>query len=359
MIKQISIEEIKQKADLTEMVGRYTTVKRDAACCPFHNEKTPSFRIWKAKQTYKCFGCGKSGDVFSLIQEKEGKTFYEAVEYLANILNITLETDQQSAGEAQEIKDQRTEQLAVVQFANKKYQEVLQALPDDSEVIQYLVSRGYSRQRMKAWDMGFAPDDWKFITTPLINAGKFQPAVDAGIVYTKDGKNWDFYRNRITMPIHDQNGIVIGLAGRIIGSDKTQAKYFNPKESLVYNKKKVFYGLWQAAKAIREEGFAYLVEGYLDVHAMQDNGMLNTLSPCGTEVDETQVKFLKRYTDHVVVSFDPDKPGTTKQLKVIDIFLKHDFKVHVLNLPNGKDPDEYIKDLCVGDMQVIGLEKVA
>lgn len=347
MIKQNSIEEIKAKADLTDMVNRYTTVKRDSACCPFHDEKTPSFHIYKAKQTYKCFGCGKSGDVFSLIQEKENKTFYEAAEFLAQIYNITLEQDQQSQQETQESKDQKTEQLSVVKFANDKYQDTLAKLPDDSDAIKYLQSRGYDRERMKSWDMGFAPDDWKFLTTPLINTGKFQPAIDCGVLYSKEGKNWDFYRNRITMPIHDANGIIVGLAGRTIGNDKTQAKYFNPKDSLIYNKKKVFYGLWQAAKAIREEGFVYLVEGYLDVHAMQDNGLLNTVAACGTEVDESQIKLLKRYAEHVIILFDGDDAGTKKSLKLIDLFLKHNFKVNIISLPDGMDPDEYISQLRI------------
>jgi|GEM_PF-3845036 DNA primase len=351
MIKQNSIEELRNKCDITDVVNKYTVVKRDMACCPFHDERTASFKIYPAKQTYKCFGCGESGDVFKLIMKKENLNFVEAAEYLAAAAGIGLEYDQQSQQEAQEIKDERKEMLAIAEWANKKYITSLVQLPDDAAAIEYLNVRGYSRERATAWDLGFAPDDWKFITTPLINMGKLMDAIKTGLVYSRDGKNWDFYRTRITIPIHDHNGIVVGLAGRLIPpppgetEGAKQPKYLNPVESLIYSKKKIWYGLWQAQKAIKEEKFCYVVEGYFDVHAMQDNGMLNTIAACGTEVDDSQIKFLKRYTERVVIAFDGDGPGTKKQMLLINIFLQNNFKVDVLVLPQGKDPDEYINEL--------------
>lgn len=358
MIKQNSIDELRNKADLTDIVNRYTVVKRNDACCPIHEEKTPSFHIYISSQTFKCFGCGESGDVFKLVMKMEKLNFVEAAEWLARELNITLEYDQQSREEAQEVKDKRTEILAVVDYANKRYTTALQQLPADAAAITYLAGRGYDDERIKKWDLGFAPDDWKFITTPLINMGKFQPATECGLVYSGNGKNWDFYRNRITIPIHDQNGILVGIAGRLLPgndkeADKRQPKYLNPCESLVYNKKKIWYGLWQAQKEIKNCGFAYIVEGYFDVHSMQDHGMLNTVAACGTEVDDNQVKSLKRYTDHVVLSFDGDIPGEKKQMNLIDLFLKHHFKVNVIPFREGQDPDEYIKQLLENPQEAV------
>lgn len=162
----------------------------------------------------------------------------------------------------------------------------------------------------------------------------------------------DFYRNRIIIPIHDHNGFIIGFAARWVPTsdseqDKKEAKYLNPCESLIYSKRKVFYGLWQSQKAIKDKGFVYLVEGYFDVHAMQDNGMENTIAACGTEVSEEQIKLLKRYTEEVVLCFDNDAAGVKKQLKLIDLFLSHDFKVKVAELPPGQDPDEFINNLLL------------
>ena len=345
MIKQTSIEEIKDKADLTELMGRYTDVKHKKACCPFHNEKSPSLVIYH-NETYKCFGCGKSGDVFSLIQEQEKLSFYEAIKWVANYYNLTIEYDQTYEKESQETKDLRTEMFAVTKWAHEKYTSLLSGLPIDASAIQYLEGRGYSEAKRRYWGLGFAPDEWKTITTPLINMGKYQAALEVGIVQTSQGSSYDFMRNRITIPIHDTNGLLVGLAGRLLPPiNKGDAKYYNPKESLIYNKKKVLYGLWQATPAIKERGFVYVTEGYLDVQAMHDAGMQNCIGVCGTEMDASQIKFLKRYTEHFVLAFDGDIAGTTKMMKLIDECLKQDIKLSVLELPDLKDPDEYIRYL--------------
>lgn len=356
MIKQSSIDEVKSKADITDVINRYTTVKKNSALCPFHEERSPSFHIKQSKQIFKCFGCGEGGDVFKFIMKKERLTFIESVEYLANLYNISLEYDQQSQAEAQEIKDTRKEMLAVTEWAHKKYVDALLDLPADAPAIKYLQQRGYDQERIKAWDLGFAPDTWDFIKSSLINMGKYNVSVDCGLISTKDEKNYDFYRNRIIIPIHDVNGFIIGLAGRIIpsapvsplserrgaGGEAKQVKYLNPRESLIYIKRKIWYGLWQAQEAIRKAGFAYIVEGYMDVQSMHDADVLNTVASCGTEIDEEQAKLLRRYTDHVVICYDGDTPGVKKALKQIDLFLKLDFKVSTIELPDKMDPDEYI-----------------
>lgn len=347
MIKQQSIDQVKDTADLTEQMNRYTTVKNKMACCPFHGEKTPSLSI-KKNAFYKCFGCGKSGDVFTLIQEMEKLNFIESVEWLAKFYNINLDYDQQTQQEAQEVKDKRTEMFAATKFAYEKYCKLLQELPNDSDVICYLKERGYTKERAQASGFGYAPQEFKFISTPLINAGKYQPALECGLLSTRDGVSKDFFYNRIIIPIHDHNGVLVGMAGRQVPSgdkekDKKYPKYLNPCESLIYNKKKVFYGLWQAQHAIKETGFAYLVEGYMDVDAMHYADVMNTVAACGTEVDLLQLKFLKRYTDHLVIGYDGDKAGTTKMMKTIDLCLQLDFKTQVLALPGEMDPDEYIR----------------
>lgn len=352
MIKQDTIDELRQRMDIYDVISQHVNLKKSGTgytgCCPFHNEKTPSFHVSPAKQIYKCFGCGAGGDAIRFIQEHKKMNFIEAVEYLCNTYNITIQKDQQAAQEAQEKKDKRSEMTALMDWAFTKYQQLLRTLPDESAAIAYLVSRGYSRERIAQWSLGYAPDEWKFITTPAINMGKHAVAVDCGLVVTKEGNSFDFFRNRIIIPIHDHNGIIVGFGGRWVPglhpeADKQQPKYLNSPETLIYSKSRTWYGLCFAQKAIQTEGFAYVVEGYMDVQSMHDAGMNNTIASSGTEVNEKQVKLLKRYTDHVVICYDGDNPGQSKMMKQINLFLVHEFKVTVVELPGGMDPDEFIK----------------
>lgn len=362
MIKQSVLDELRQKMDITEIISQSVHLKKRGSghigLCPFHNEKTPSFNVWPAKQIFKCFGCGEGGDAIKFVQKQEKKNFTEAVEWLCHFYNVAIEHDQAAKEEAQEKKTARELMQQIISWAHKKYEALLHSLPEEAPAIRYLQQRGYDAGRMRSWSLGFAPDDWKFLTTPLINKGKHGPAVDCGIVVSKDAKNFDFFRNRIIIPIHDHNGILAGLAGRWVPSgdpaeDKKAIKYLNLKESPVYSKSKLWYGLHQAYKAIKEAGYAYIVEGYMDVHAMHDAALINAVASCGTEVDDGQVKLLKRYTDHVVIAYDGDEPGLKKAMKHVDLFLKADFKVSVLPFPDGMDPDEYIKHLYSTQANVV------
>lgn len=352
MIKQDSIDEIKMKADVYDVISPYVKLKRSGSgytgLCPFHNEKSGSFYVNPAKQLYKCFGCGKAGDSIRFIMEHDKKTFGEALEHLGAQLGITLAYDTTQPKESEEKKNDREEMFRLVSWAHKKYEDLLFSLPADAPALQYMAERGYTTGRMREWSLGFAPDDWKFLTTPIINMGKHEYGVSAGLLYSQSGKTWDFMRNRIIIPIHDHNGQLVGLAGRILPAEdeqhKKQPKYLNPCESLVYQKKKVWYGLYQAIPAIKENGFAYIVEGYMDVQSMHDGGVCNTVASCGTEIDELQVKLLKRYTEHACIFYDGDKPGTDKAMKQINLFLKAGFKTSVVSLESGQDPDEFIRE---------------
>lgn len=347
MIKQTTIDEVRGKMDIHEVVGHFITLKRDTACCPFHDELSPSFRVNRAKQIFKCFGCGAGGDAITFVMKFKQMNFFEAVRWLCEWYNIVIEEDQQAAQEAQEKKDAREEQTALLRWAHKKYEDLLHTLPADAAAVSYLQQRGYTTERMRSWSLGYAPDGWKFLTTPAINMGKYQPSLEVGLISTSNGNSFDFFRNRIIIPIYDHNGILVGFGGRLVPSgdaeaDKKQAKYFNPKESLVYSKSKVWFALNLAQKAIKKTGYAYIVEGYMDAMAMHDAEINNTVASCGTEIDAHQVKLLKRYTDHVVICYDGDDAGTKKMMKQIDLFLKHDFKVQVAPLPDKMDPDEFI-----------------
>lgn len=351
MIKQETIDLVRSRVDILDVLGKRITLKRAGAtmmaCCPFHGEKTPSFHVWQKSQQYKCFGCGESGDAIGFLMKHDKLDFVEAIEHLAAEYNITIEYDEVQKQEAQERKDKKLEMQQVLDFACKQYHKGLIALPNDAAAKQYLQQRHIGEDIIQKWSLGFAPHDFKYLTSPLINMGKFEPAVDAGIINSKEGKSYDFLVNRIVIPVHDVNGRLVTLAGRALpeAGSKEMAKYLNGRESLLYTKSKVLYGLYQAvnSKAIDAAGFAYMVEGYFDVISLHEAEVQNVVAPCGTAITQEQVAFLKRYTQHIVLMQDADKAGVKSMMKAIDLFLTMDFKVEVVELPGNMDPDEFVR----------------
>ena len=360
MITQATIEIIRSRADIVDTVERRIKIKRAGSgytgLCPFHDEKSGSFHVSPAKGMYKCFGCGKGGDSISFVMEHDKLPFAEALERLAQDLNIPIEYDKTGKEEAPEKKERKAEMAAVLRYANEKYMASLAQAPDESTAITYLTQRGITRQVAQQWDLGWAPMDFKFLTSSLINMGRFQPGVDCGILSSKEGKSYDFLVNRITIPIRDHNGNIITIAGRqlpeVAGNNGTPpaggtggAKYLNGRESELYSKSRTWYGLYEAnrARAIKDMGYAYIVEGYFDVIGMHEAGLQNTIAACGTAITEDHVHFLKRYTEHVVIMQDGDAAGIKSMLKAIDLFLAAGFKVEVVELPHKQDPDEYIR----------------
>lgn len=362
MITPQSIKELKDKLDIADVIGRDIKLKRSGAnysgLCPFHDEKSGSFTITQSKQMYKCFGCGEFGDAIKFVQKYHRKDFTEAVEMLASSYNITLEyakDDESSKQKRAADKDAKQLMSEAVEFALKSYQKILLNASKDSDVWQYLTKRGYSYNTVIEWGLGYAPIEWKHITTPLINHKLYQPAEAAGLIKTKDGNTYDVYRNRIIIPIHDADGCLIGLAGRWLPTgnkqeDKDQAKYINPKESLLYQKSKVLFGLYQAlnAKAFkRVDGVApaaSMTEGYFDVISLHENLVYGAIAGCGTSITKDQLKLIKKYTDHLMILTDGDKAGLNAANKLIDLCLIENLRTDIIQLPDGKDPDDYAKE---------------
>lgn len=351
MIKQSTIDLVRSRAEILDVVGSRIPVKRAGsghiACCPFHDEKTPSLHISPSKGMYKCFGCGKGGDALSFVMEYDKLPFNEAIEKLAAAHNIAVEYDKEGKEVPQEKKDRIAEMTGVLQYAAHKYAQHLATAPVDGTAMQYLTGRGISREVAMQWDLGWAPMDFKFLTTPLINNGKYEPGINAGLLSSKEGKTYDFLVNRITIPVRDVNGKVLCIAGRALPEEKETrqiAKYLNGRETELYKKSQVWYGLYEAtrAKAIQQAGFAVVVEGYFDVISMHEAGHANTIAACGTAITDELAKVLKRHTSHVVLMQDADPAGIKSMLTAIDIFLSHGFKTEVLELPQGHDPDSYL-----------------
>lgn len=359
MIATTTIDSVRNRMDVVEVLSQFIKLKQRGAnytgLCPFHNEKSPSFSVSSAKQIYKCFGCGKSGDAITFLREHEKLDYPAAIEWLANHYNITIEHDQHTTPESQETKDLRTKMFECIAIAQTKFEQALHSNSDAAvAVTQYLKDRFISEKKMREWSIGFAPLDFKFLTTTFINTGNYQAALDCGLIVTKEGNTHDFFINRITIPIRDLKGNIVGFGGRIVPSadpdaDKKYAKYMNPKESIIYNKSKMLFGLYEAitAKAFNsidgETPPVYICEGYFDVISMHESDIHNTVAGCGTAITAEQLKILRRYTSHAVLLLDSDSAGMKAAEKTIDLLLQQDFKAEIIELVDAKDVDE-----CIG-----------
>lgn len=359
MISPSTIAAVFAAADIVDIIGSAITLKRKGTnhegLCPFHNEKTPSFMVSPAKGIYKCFGCGAGGNAVNFIINHHKKTYPEAIEYLADRYNIPIEYDKTTTTST-ETKDTKKEMHALLKWCATKYEAALYTA-EAAPALQYLHSRGYTNDRIKMWGIGFAPlQDFKYITTPIINMGKHTIAEQLGIIKTTNGTSRDFLINRITIPIHDAQGTLTGFAGRIYtAQDSKWPKWINPPNSLLYQKGQQWYGLHTAQKAIQQQGFAYLVEGYPDTHAMQDNGLTNTIAPCGKEIADEQIKYISRFTKHIcfIPNIDANQSGQQAVLKHINRFIAAGIRTSVIHLPQCNDADEYINHLLNQKLQAV------
>lgn len=375
MIKSSCIDQVKQHLIIEDVIGTFVKLTEKGkkilvGLCPFHNENSPSFSVSIPKQMYKCFGCGESGDGIQFLMKHEKKTFIEAIEWVAAYYNIAIELEQETPedkAKREQTKDVKKAMLSALKLANELYHKHLMALPDENEVWKYLLGRDITRAIAIDWQIGFAPLERKFVTSPIINANLYQAGADCGLLYTgKDGMPVDFFCNRIIFPIQDSNGHIISMSGRIVPTgdkaiDKKYPKWKNLPESLIYQKSLVLFGLYQAltAKAFNEtkDGIppAYLVEGYNDVISMHEAGVFNTVASCGTSITLDQLKLIKRYTKTVALYQDgttdeikdgehtKNDSGHKAMLKAIDKCLAEGLRVMVVDTP-GKDPDEYARE---------------
>lgn len=339
--------------DIAQVVGHYVKLTKDKACCPFHNEKSPSFSVNRKKQIYKCFGCGEAGDGLQFVMKYERLEFFGAIEAIADIGMIQLEFDRSVDVEA--YKKRRADQATKRQILREITDLYKSKLWDpECEVMAQLTGkRLWTPETIGLWELGYAPDQWRLITPMLAEKGMLDAAGDIGLVTIKDtGNNFDTFKNRIIFPIHNEFGEVIGMGGRV--KDDGKPKYINSCDSDLYSKSKVLYGLYQSKKGIEEKGFAILVEGYADVISFHQAGMNNTVCSGGTAFTAEQARILRRYTEpHHRVTVIPDndtredgtKPGIDAAMRTLEVLWAHDFKAKIMIIPQdekGKkvDPDD-------------------
>jgi DNA primase len=354
MLTTATIQAVKD-LPITQVLSPYLQLKKQGtnytACCPFHNEKSPSFVVSPSKEIYKCFGCGASGDAINFVMQHEKSEFIQAIETIANQHNITIEHQQNFDTEKYNQQKQIKADLQnVLNLVIDTYKNNLLTLPENDPVQQYLLTRGISKETQIEWSLGWATADWRHITPQLINHGHFNHAQQMGIIKTStadETSHFDGYRSRITIPIQNQHGQNIGIAGRLFTTEQTtQPKYINPTQNPLYNKSATLYGLSRAAKAIQQSGYAWLAEGYFDVISMHQYGDINTIGTCGTALTQEQCQLLKKYTNHIILLRDADDAGQKAAERDIQTLLPHGFKIEVGTLPPGsKDPDELIQTL--------------
>jgi DNA primase len=340
------VEQLKSSVDIVHVVQGYVRLKKAGSSylglCPFHSEKTPSFHVRQNPAYFYCFGCQAKGDVFTFIQSIERITFPETLRFLAEKYGIAM-----PRGDDHEQFDQAAKErqllLEIHQRATRIFESQLAGGGEGRQALAYLKERGLSEKTIEKFQIGYASGLSDNLIRRLGNDFSKEMLLKSGLIQASDfeGRYFDRFRKRIIFPIRNETGKVIAFGGRILGQG--QPKYLNSPETPIYSKSRVLYALDQARDAIPRRKFAILVEGYMDCIALHQAGIENVIASCGTALTESQVKLLSRYSDRIVVNFDPDAAGSSATLRSLGVFLQHGFKIKVLALPEGNDPDTFVR----------------
>ncbi len=343
------VDEIKQKLNIVDVINRYVPLKKrgrhHVACCPFHGEKTPSFTVSEDMQIFKCFGCGKAGDVFTFLEEYERIDFREALEELAKLSGITLVKS--SLVDHQESKKKLL--IEINSQVAKFYNYILLSHPLGKDALSYVANRGITQETIKTFNIGFSPDDSKYLSNFIVKKGyKIKDLIDTG-TFGKSNYGpglYDRFNGRLTFPLHDYRGHIVGFSGRILPSSKNPnlAKYINSPETEIYHKSHMLFGLNLAKEAIRQENSVVVVEGEFDMISPYQSGFKNFVALKGTAFTLEQLQLLRRYTDTLILGLDSDFAGNNAARKSIELADSMEFDIKVLTLGDKyKDPDEAIK----------------
>ncbi len=344
------IEKVRDANNLVDILSEYTSFKRTGGQhmgrCPLpgHNEKTPSFSVSEPKQVYHCFGCGKSGNIFDALRELRGFSFPESVEYLANRAGIAIpESDQKKSSNPD--RDKKARQLKLNKIAAEFFHKTFLGLPASHPVKKYAESRGLSQPIVEEFRIGYAPDGWDGLKKYLDRIkAPVKLSESLGLLKMRSSKDgyYDLFRHRLMFSIRDHRGDFVGFGGRVLDKDQ-QPKYLNSPESDLFHKGKVFYGLFETAKHIRESDFVIVVEGYMDFLALYAAGVKNVVATLGTALTENHARLIKRFTQNVVVLFDGDKAGMNASERSLPVLLAEGLIPKGVVLPNGQDPDDFIR----------------
>tara|TARA_R100001143_G_C3361331_1_gene136757 strand:+ start:57998 stop:60001 length:2004 start_codon:yes stop_codon:yes gene_type:complete len=347
MISDDKKEEIRATADIVEVVGDYVKLKKSGSgfsgLCPFHNEKTPSFHVTPKLGIYKCFGCGESGDVFSFVMQMEGISFPESLRSLADRYGIDIPDEQ--ADDEDESSHKREGVLHVLKFAGLYFYRNLLESDEAEKARDYLEKRGYDKSIWRSFGLGYAPANSGLLKAAQKEGLSEEYLLEADLIKpsSRGEGYYDTFRDRLIFPIFNPAGRVIAFAGRILDEQKKTAKYINSAQTIVYNKSDVVYGVNFAKNEIRKEEEVILVEGYTDVITMNQFGVKNVVASSGTSLTSSQIRILMRYGKRIVMIYDADSAGQTAMVRGMDIALEQGMNVQLMELPDGEDPDSFVK----------------
>jgi len=355
MIPRSKIDEIIDAAHIEDVIGEYISLKKRGSSmqglCPFHNEKTPSFNVSPVKGIYKCFGCGKAGNVVNFVMEYEHLEYIPALKFLADKYRVEW-PEREISSEELAIEKQRTSERESLQIINNFAEQYFaNTLLNDEEGqtigLSYFEERGFRPETIEKFKLGYSKDSWdQFTQTALSEGYNIELLKKSGLVKeSEQGKQYDAYRGRVMFTIHSLSGKPIAFAGRFLKKDSKSPKYVNSPETELYHKSNELYGMYFARNSISKAGYVYLVEGYTDVISLYQAGVENVVASSGTSLTENQIKLLKRFTENVVVLYDGDAPGIKASLRGIDMLLEGGLNVKVVLFPDGEDPDSYCQKL--------------
>lgn len=348
MISQQSIQQITNRIDILDVVGEFVKLKKRGTnylgLCPFHNEKTPSFTVSPAKEIYKCFGCGKSGNTITFLMEHEKYSYVETLRWLAARYNVEIEETEVSDEVRQQL--QAADSLYILNaFAQKFFSQQLFETEEGRDVaLSYMHERGFDDETLRNFQVGYCPQSKNnFVTEALKNQYSKELLLKSGLVAERNGELADNYRGRIIFPIHSNTGKIIGFGARVIGKADKAPKYINTPENEIYVKSRILYGMYQARQPVDKADECLLVEGYTDVISLHKAGVDNAVASGGTSLTIEQLRLIKKYTGNLTIIYDGDSAGQKAALRGLDMALEESLNVKLVLIPDNEDPDSYVK----------------
>lgn len=351
MIPPDTVQKILDATHIEEVISEFVSLHRRGAnymgCCPFHNEKTPSFSVSPSRGIFKCFGCGEAGNAVHFLMKHEHFSYPDALRFLANKYGIEIK-EKELTDEERQAQTERDTLFHVSEFAQKHFADLLYNNEDGRNIgLAYFYERQLNDDIIKKFGLGYCLDEWEAFTKYALAQGYSEDAlVKSGLSIKKEENEkrlYDRFRGRVMFPIFNASGRVLGFSGRVLSSEKTAAKYVNSPDSEIYNKSNTLYGIFQAKNAIARQDLCFLVEGNIDVISMHQSGLENTVASCGTSLTREQIRMIKRYTRNVTLMYDGDPPGIKAAIRAIDLLLGEGMKVRVVLFPDNDDPDSYAK----------------
>ena len=355
MISKRTIEKVFETARVEEVIGDFVQLKKSGSnykgLSPFTEERTPSFMVSPAKQIWKDFSSGKGGTVITFLMEHEQYSYPEAIKYIANKYNIEVEETERT--QEQISQDNEKESLFLVSdFAKNYFKKNLFEEEGKTVALSYLKERNFNDEIIQKFEIGYSVNAKDNFSKAAIHSGyKLNFLEKTGLTIVKENENIDRFRGRVVFPIRSMSGRILGFGGRILGSSKNIAKYINSPESLIYQKSKVLYGIFESKQSIVKNDNCFLVEGYTDVIKMHQCGISNVVASSGTALTENQIRLINRLTKNITVVFDGDAAGSRAALRGIDLILEQGMNVKICNLPEGEDPDSFVSNKNLEEVQ--------